>query len=143
MRVLFLCLALAQMTLAYHLHNHKSNVFHTRLETKGFKLSSSNGEPISITSNEVSKVNRLMSVVPATAGLMMALTAGITTANAAEPAEAFTEDPLETITNKVFFDITVNGKEQGRIVIGLFGKTVPKTVENVRFKKFYFQVYKL
>lgn len=34
------------------------------------------------------------------------------------------------VTNKVFFDITVGGKELGRIEIGLFGKTVPKTVKN-------------
>ncbi|CAN1221740.1 Peptidyl-prolyl cis-trans isomerase CYP19-4 [Linum grandiflorum] len=35
---------------------------------------------------------------------------------------------LEEITNKVFFDIEINGKPVGRITMGLFGKTVPKTV---------------
>ncbi|GJJ77441.1 peptidyl-prolyl cis-trans isomerase B (cyclophilin B) [Entomortierella parvispora] len=34
------------------------------------------------------------------------------------------------ITNKVYFDIEQDGKPMGRIVIGLFGKTVPKTAEN-------------
>jgi len=34
------------------------------------------------------------------------------------------------ITDKVFFDIEIGGKAAGRIVIGLFGKTVPKTVKN-------------
>ncbi|CAJ0596293.1 unnamed protein product [Cylicocyclus nassatus] len=34
------------------------------------------------------------------------------------------------VTDKVWFDIEQNGKQLGRIVIGLFGKTVPKTAEN-------------
>lgn len=45
---------------------------------------------------------------------------------------AFASCNVEEITNKVFFDVSINGEEIGRIVIGLFGKTVPKTVENFR-----------
>merc|ERR1711881_483559 len=34
------------------------------------------------------------------------------------------------VTHKVWFDITIGGEPTWRIEIGLFGKTVPKTVEN-------------
>ena len=39
-----------------------------------------------------------------------------------------TKGPL--ITNKVFFDIKIGNEAIGRIEIGLYGKTVPKTVSS-------------
>lgn len=37
------------------------------------------------------------------------------------------------ITNKVYFDVEIKGSDKGgRIVMGLFGDTVPKTVDNFR-----------
>ncbi|KAH7863735.1 hypothetical protein Vadar_021390 [Vaccinium darrowii] len=36
------------------------------------------------------------------------------------------------VTTKCFFDVEIGGEPVGRIVMGLFGDTVPKTVENFR-----------
>ncbi|KAL5683856.1 hypothetical protein ACJX0J_010241, partial [Zea mays] len=36
------------------------------------------------------------------------------------------------VTSKCFFDVEVGGEPAGRIVIGLFGEVVPKTVDNFR-----------
>merc|ERR1712105_157484 len=38
------------------------------------------------------------------------------------------------VTHKAFFDIEIGGEAAGRVVIGLFGKTVPKTDENFKLK---------
>lgn len=46
-----------------------------------------------------------------------------------QPAEAV-KGPK--ITHKVYFDVSHGDESLGRIVMGLYGKTVPKTAENFR-----------
>eukprot|EP00483_Globobulimina_turgida_P004831 UN04840 len=45
---------------------------------------------------------------------------------------AYVLSASEEITNTVYFDIEIGGEAVGRVEIGLFGATVPKTVENFR-----------
>ena len=40
--------------------------------------------------------------------------------------------PDTTITHRVFFEVSIDGKKAGNIEFGLYGKTVPRTVENFR-----------
>ncbi|GAA5839605.1 hypothetical protein JCM9279_005996 [Rhodotorula babjevae] len=56
--------------------------------------------------------------------LIVALVAGL--ANVALAAKG------PVITSKVYFDIQHGDEPMGRIVMGLYGKTVPKTAENFR-----------
>jgi len=58
------------------------------------------------------------------------LAAVLGTSVACCPTAIAEADPDLTITDRVFFDISVDGSSVGRIVFGLFGKVVPKTVEN-------------
>ena len=38
--------------------------------------------------------------------------------------------PMETVTEKTFFDVSIGGKSIGRLTFGLFGDVCPKTVKN-------------
>lgn len=40
--------------------------------------------------------------------------------------------PQAEITDEVYFDIDINSKPAGRVVIGLYGSTVPRTVQNFK-----------
>lgn len=40
------------------------------------------------------------------------------------------DEVLNVITSKVFFDMSIDGNDAGRIVVGLYGNAVPKTVTN-------------
>jgi len=47
-----------------------------------------------------------------------------------EASGAEKKGPL--VTDKVYFDVTIGGEAVGRIEIGLFGKTVPRTAKNFK-----------
>ena len=57
------------------------------------------------------------------------MTAG---AGQAWSSELSGEDVQEEVTSKVFLDVSADGKDLGRIVVGLFGKAVPKTAANFK-----------
>merc|ERR1719468_1390477 len=61
--------------------------------------------------------------------LIRLLTICVAVVFAAEDAEDV-KGPM--ITSKVYFDISIGGTQKGRIVMGLYGKKVPKTAENFR-----------
>jgi len=41
-------------------------------------------------------------------------------------------DDADAVTDRVFFDITIDGEPAGRIVMGLLGNAVPRTTRNFR-----------
>ena len=65
------------------------------------------------------------------AASLFAFAALFSSVSAGKTATPYSGNPdEEKITEKVFFDVSIDGKPAGRFVFGLFGATVPKTVQN-------------
>lgn len=64
------------------------------------------------------------------AGLLFASTYAAEEGEAPKPSKKVRRGPK--VTSKVYFDIEADGEKLGRIVMALYGKTAPKTVENFR-----------
>lgn len=67
------------------------------------------------------------------AGALLVSMAGYSFAESSKKGDATKEEVRAEdakITDRVYFDIAIDSESAGRIVIGLFGEVVPKTVEN-------------
>ena len=64
--------------------------------------------------------------------LRLLMVAGCLVSLLSSAVQAQSSPEKAKITSKVYFDVTIDGKESGRIVMGLFGEDLPKTTENFR-----------
>lgn len=64
--------------------------------------------------------------------LALVLVSNAAFADAAPVSTAPKAAAITDVTTRVYFDMAVDGKPAGRIVFGLYGNAVPKTVENFR-----------
>jgi len=60
----------------------------------------------------------------------VALWVGLLVAAVAATPSAVAAKKGPKVTAHVFFDVSIGGEQAGRIVLGLFGSTTPKTAEN-------------
>jgi len=64
--------------------------------------------------------------------LCLVVLVGSTSCSASSGSSSGDEKKGPKVTDIVYFDITQGGEPLGRVEIGLFGKTVPKTVQNFK-----------
>jgi len=60
----------------------------------------------------------------------LALCVGLLVAAVAATPAAVAAKKGPKVTSHVFFDVSIGGEQAGRIVLGLFGSTTPKTADN-------------
>ena len=63
-------------------------------------------------------------------GLVQLMSANMTSDEDDVGVEEPPSPPAADVTSRVYFDIAINGRDAGRIVMGLHGSVVPRTVEN-------------
>ncbi|VEU34890.1 unnamed protein product [Pseudo-nitzschia multistriata] len=97
--------------------------------SRRFASSNSSNTPPKKTNNLVWQVGTVAAVVGAYA-IGLNFTQVISDRAKENEDDDIGDEALREITSRVFFDMSIDGNEVGRIVVGLYGNAVPKTTLN-------------